>query len=527
MEEYEEALLTDLPKVISYECTKKITEQMEKNICKINSGNNQGTGFFCEIPFPNKNKILPVLVTNNHIINYDLLFKKDKIIEIEIKEEEKTKKINLNDRIKYTNKKYDITIIEIKKEDNIKNYLVLDDLIMDDILNNINKNEEFINETIYIIQYPEKKLSVSYGILSEIYEDEVYNFNHRCNTTFGSSGSPILNTNGKVIGIHKKGHESQQYKIGAFLNEPIKEFIELNNKENEKALKEVNIKYFLNIKDTKIERLDLGFKELGNEFLNELSKIKLKQLMTLNLNGNNISDIKILEKTKFENLNILNLGHNKISDINILEKVNFNELKELNLGHNLISDINVFEKVKFNKLEGLDLGYNNISDINVFKKANFKKIKNIYFEHNNISEIEVLEEVKFKKLEVLHLDWNKISDIDILENANFKELKILNLEHNSISDISVLENVKLEKLEELYLGYNKISDITIFTKSNFNELKQLNLAFNNISDIKVFENIKDKFKKLEKLEVSSNLIQKKKSGKIISELKSTIAEFKI
>ena len=84
-------------------------------------------------------KILPVLVTNNHIINYDLLFKKDKIIEIEIKEEEKTKKINLNDRIKYTNKKYDITIIEIKKEDNIKNYLVLDDLIMDDILNNINK----------------------------------------------------------------------------------------------------------------------------------------------------------------------------------------------------------------------------------------------------------------------------------------------------------------------------------------------------------------------------------------------------
>ena len=44
----------------------------------------------------------------------------------------------------------------------------------------------------------------------------------------------------------------------------------------------------------------------------------------LNLSGNNISDIKVLEKVKFEKLEKLNLRWNKISNnINILENVEF------------------------------------------------------------------------------------------------------------------------------------------------------------------------------------------------------------
>ena len=168
MEDNKEGILSGYPNVISYECTKKILEQMEKNICKINIGKLQGTGFFCKIPILNKN----MLITNNHIINEDILYKKDGKIKIDIKEENEIKEIELKDRMKYTNEEYDITIIEIKKEDNIKNYLELDDIIKDDILNNNNKNKEYINETIYIMQYTENKLSVSYGILNNIYENE-------------------------------------------------------------------------------------------------------------------------------------------------------------------------------------------------------------------------------------------------------------------------------------------------------------------------------------------------------------------
>ncbi len=60
MEIKKESLLTGMPNVISFECTRKIIEQMEKTICKIKIGEMQGTGFFCKIPFPNKNNMLNV-----------------------------------------------------------------------------------------------------------------------------------------------------------------------------------------------------------------------------------------------------------------------------------------------------------------------------------------------------------------------------------------------------------------------------------------------------------------------------------
>ena len=149
MEEQKESILRGYPNVISYECTKKIMEQMVKNICKIKIGEEQGTGFFCKIPFPDINNILSVFITNNHIIDDIILYKNNSKININIEEENEIKEINLNNRIKYTNKEYDITIIEIKKNE-INNYLELDDNLIDDIINNYNKNEEYIDETIYI-----------------------------------------------------------------------------------------------------------------------------------------------------------------------------------------------------------------------------------------------------------------------------------------------------------------------------------------------------------------------------------------
>ena len=99
----------------------------------------QGTGFFCKIPFRDEYNMLPVLITNNHVINKNILNENNKRIDIDIQEENNRKKLNLNNRIKYTNKEYDISIIEIKEEDEINNFLELDINILNDILNNNNK----------------------------------------------------------------------------------------------------------------------------------------------------------------------------------------------------------------------------------------------------------------------------------------------------------------------------------------------------------------------------------------------------
>ncbi len=65
---------------------------MEMSICKIKIGKEQGTGFFCKIPFPDKNNLLKVLITNNHVIGEDILYKKDSKITIYIKEKKKNKR---------------------------------------------------------------------------------------------------------------------------------------------------------------------------------------------------------------------------------------------------------------------------------------------------------------------------------------------------------------------------------------------------------------------------------------------------
>ena len=217
MNEIKEKTIKDYPEAVTLKSTKIILKQMEKSICKILiNDENKGTGFFCKIPFPDNNNKLSVLITNNHVIN-------DLNKNITIYYDNKIKEIELENRKKYTNKEYDITIIEIKEKDKIEEYLEIDEEIMKGL------NKVYAKESIYVLQYPEEKL-VSYGILNGIIEDKKYNFSHLCCTDKGSSGSPIINLkNNKVIGIHKEA--TNNYNKGLFLNYPIQEFInEYNNK---------------------------------------------------------------------------------------------------------------------------------------------------------------------------------------------------------------------------------------------------------------------------------------------------------
>ena len=218
--------------LMTFEFMQIAMEQMKKCVCKIKLKDIQGTGFFSKIPFPDINKRLPVIITNNHIINEELLNTKGSKIIIDIKEEDSLKEISLDNRITFTNREYDITLIEIKETDNINNYLELDDIIIDDILNNNNKNMVYVDNEVYIIGYPEGKLSISSGQVNDIFEDKKYIFLHQCRTKVGSAGSPILNiSNNKVIGVHHSALLNFKNKNGkaTFLNYPIKEFIKIAN----------------------------------------------------------------------------------------------------------------------------------------------------------------------------------------------------------------------------------------------------------------------------------------------------------
>ena len=460
----EEKELRNYPNVISFECTERILEQMKNKICNIKLMDGTiGSGFFCKIPFPTKDKMLPVLVTNNHLINEKLLENRDGLIMIYTKNSKKFQNFILNNRKYYTNKEYDITFIEIKENsDEIYNYLELDDNILESIFDNnpislYNSNNYYIGETIYIIQYPEGKLSVSYGIVEGIKDIQKYNFNHLCCTKMGSSGSPILNiSNNKLFGIHKKSSIKNNYNKGTFLNIPIKEFIMQNFKEkiqdfklrNELVQKEINkvkevkdikimkeIKEMKEIKDVKeIKEEAKELKSMTFEEFNEKFHLSCKPNITqLDLGdkryGNDI--LEIIYSMKFNNLYQLNLCFNKISNIDMLSKFQYQKLEVLKLNNNNIIDISAFQYAHFPNLKRLILNYNNIRVIDVFGKGNFQNLEDLSLNDNEISDISVLEKVNFPKMENLALFKNKISDISVFEKVKFPKLHSLNLTANS------------------------------------------------------------------------------------------------
>ena len=183
-----EIMIENYPRPTSIEGIRTITNQMEKCIGKIyKKDGSKGTGFFCRIHY--KNIDIPVLITNNHVIDENYINSNEKIT-ITLNDDKENRAIKfINNRKYYSNKKYDVTIIEIKQEiDKIDNFMELDEKLF------FKDTNYFYNkQSIYIIQYPHNdndKAVVSFGIISQILDTTI---NHFCYTESGSSGAPIMN----------------------------------------------------------------------------------------------------------------------------------------------------------------------------------------------------------------------------------------------------------------------------------------------------------------------------------------------
>ena len=109
MEYTEGKKLDNSPNSVSLKGIEILLDQMKNMVCKIYVHEEfKGTGFFCKIPY--NVGLLSVLMTSNHIINESFLNTEKKLT---ISMNNRYKKIELEKRIVYTNKDYDVTIIEI------------------------------------------------------------------------------------------------------------------------------------------------------------------------------------------------------------------------------------------------------------------------------------------------------------------------------------------------------------------------------------------------------------------------------
>ena len=100
MEEFvNEKYIEDSVNPVSIEGIETILYQMKNCVCKIyQKEGSKGTGFFCRIPFPNEENLLPVLITNNHVLGKTDL-ENDNYIEFSINNEKEYRKIHINKKI--------------------------------------------------------------------------------------------------------------------------------------------------------------------------------------------------------------------------------------------------------------------------------------------------------------------------------------------------------------------------------------------------------------------------------------------
>eukprot|EP00833_Pecoramyces_ruminatium_P000305 jgi/Orpsp1_1/1174337/evm.model.c7180000049734.1 len=174
-----------------------------------------GTGFFIKLLISSKedSKYIYGLMTNNHVIGLENLKNehfKFKIIRENI-ESEFTIKLNEKD-FSFTSPLIDITFIQFSE------YLIeKEGLNKEDFLCMCNNDSEIDKEKIKVIQYPGGgKLKFADG---KIIKEKGFDLIHESPTKKGSSGSPLINGNLDVIGVHKSKREKENINIEIYKND--------------------------------------------------------------------------------------------------------------------------------------------------------------------------------------------------------------------------------------------------------------------------------------------------------------------
>ena len=495
--------------------------KFKKCVCKLkiatdNITTSFGTGFFCYIPSKN----FRVLITNNHLINDDFLKKENELklyFQGDDKEEEE-KIINLKSRrMKFTDVKLDFTAIEIIDEDLIDNSFEVDEELI--------KDNEFINESIFNMQFPKGgHLKGSIGKIIKSKKDKI-RFIYDAGTEAGSSGSPIILTDGfKIIGLHSGTRMKNQYdydkkkNIGIYLNKIIslipnsplsenkniikclyeikkedvnKDIKVYDNKNNfGKAIKSFSIyredekKRELNDGKCRFEKegkyfifyyLDKSFKDLSNLFddCNNLIKVYMPSFSDNEINNmskmfNNCSSLKKINfLSSFKTENVLDMS-GMFSSCIALENINLSSFntKNVNNTSKMFSGCESLTKIdlsSFNTEKVTDM-----SDM----FARCKHLKEINLSSFNTEKVEDMSNMfqecnSLREINLSSFNTNSVSDLSNM----FEECRSLtNLDLSNFNVINVLHLKKLFKnchsLKEIDLTNFKVNN-TCITRGMF------------------------------------------------------------
>ena len=449
-----------------------------ENIFAINRNNQEGIALFYKIKIQDL-IYLCLLITNNY--NIEIIKKEKKEINLSLSNLE-TKyilSINNNRKIYFNSKLYNLSMIEIKPEDNINEKYIFD---INNIIN-IKLNDIYINKRVYLIKsYNGKNIEYLVGIIKNINENNFYiKFLNDIDKQY--IGAPIINLeDSKIIGIYAGFDEKFNLNKGIYIKEIFDKF--------SKELKEYNnnneITIVYKITQRKIVRL------FGKEFV-ENNKDNCKIIiegkeydLSSHFNIENIKNKnrKLTIKLKIDS-NITNISGMfaecssllYVLDISKLNKFNITMMKNMFYGcSNLVSlsDISTLDINNVTNIKNFFYGCSSLTslpDISNWSTGKITNIKNIFSGCSNLSDLPDISK------------WNTDNIIDI--EGLFNECSSL----ISLPDISKWNTKNIRNMKNLFYGCSSLTHLPDISKWNTENVFNMKNLFYGCSSLKFLPDI--------------------------------------
>jgi len=196
-----------------------VLNKVSRSVCKIIAQGGMGSGFFASFVLPD-GTLFYGLFTNNHVVNPWSMQLHDNF----------TVQFN-NNIIQFVLQEFSYTVtcpfVDFSVFQLSSNQVESLRQLGIDFLS-ISRNTPRVGCSLFILQHPNgEELQFAPGSISELWG---FNILHKVSTDYGSSGSPITNTSGEVIGLHKSRSVVGKCNVGASIREVIRIIISDRNR---------------------------------------------------------------------------------------------------------------------------------------------------------------------------------------------------------------------------------------------------------------------------------------------------------